>query len=311
MAADPHHYVYCLCASDADFYGEMAVVSAWLLRRVAPEARITLLIDEVSDAQPPSVLTQLRDLVHEHCVIRTGGETAVVRSRLLKVAARQVVEGDFVYLDADTLPVRPLDGLWVTKADVAGVRNPNGYSDCRARHFKRYRELGWGDSLPMLYLNSGVLLFRDTTGGREVGRLWEEFYHESAASGEPRDQLALAHAIASSAARVSVLPERYNAMIFARNNQKTVRNASIIHTWAGAGATRFEAVDRSVLHRAAKSLKRTGGLDTSLLERFLMTGDPWMEAKTFRDHLALREYRHAVHRAAIKVLQRPLARSRR
>ena len=107
--------LYILVSSPADVYTEQVLVSATSARRRNPSAVMLLLTD--SDTIVTPALQSLFDRV-----IRQDFQADIPpmkRSRLLKTGMRSLVEGDFLFIDADTIVARPLDGIDAMEAPLA------------------------------------------------------------------------------------------------------------------------------------------------------------------------------------------------
>ena len=112
--------VYVLSSLPGDLFAETAAISAASLRRVMPDARIELLVDQITHAHLRGSRAKVRDLADAVHKVRAPLERPLERSRYLKTVLRLTVPGDWVYLDADTVLSEPLDELW-TLADEAGA----------------------------------------------------------------------------------------------------------------------------------------------------------------------------------------------
>ena len=127
------------------------------------DLKLVALLDEVAGDLLSADLAPI-ERTFDQCVIVESRETDPVRSsRFLKTSMRKRIDGDFLFLDCDTLVRGPIDELFTVKAPfAAALQNNTAPSD---RFFPRhvvplYSELGWSSQKP-LYYNSGVMLMRD------------------------------------------------------------------------------------------------------------------------------------------------------
>src|SRR5580704_8513167 len=167
----PIHVCYVLSTNGEPYYGDLLAVSAKAVRRLYPDARMTIVTDERSLDFARPLADRLAASVRSAGTYR--GDVRV-RSRFAKTQVRELIDGDFLYLDADTLPVARFDELFACRAPLGAAldrnrTNPSGaFPADQAGYFQR---LGWPHPTP-LYVNSGVVFWRDCPAARELGRSW-------------------------------------------------------------------------------------------------------------------------------------------
>jgi len=105
----PPTICFVLAAKDLGLYADMAAVAALAVRRLHPQARIILVTDEPTACAIDHGSHALGNIVSEIIVQTTGTDDPIVSSRHLKTVLRQLVKGDYLYLDNDAIAVRPLD----------------------------------------------------------------------------------------------------------------------------------------------------------------------------------------------------------
>lgn len=252
----------------------MICVTAELTRRLHPDAVLIVVSDYYAVAQDNvsgSVLARVADEVRR---VPTPHGNAKFRSRYLKTTIRDHIRGDFVFLDADAVPVRPLYELFDIDADVAFALDRNVEP-------QRYRMDEWVTQLyatnrwgaPRLYFNSGVALYRDTAETRELFRQWHKLWNYTRQSGRDEDQPALNRVIdrGSSGVRVAVLPVRYNALVYLR--PRSVRAATVIHFLTGDWDRRSD----EVYYHLVQIYRQNGTVDDNLATQLLHHRYPWMD----------------------------------
>src|SRR5438552_19174300 len=99
----------------------MTAVAALSVRRLHPQAQIILVMDEPTARAIDRDNHALRKIVTGIVVRSTGTEEPCVGARYLRTILRQLIKGDYLYLDSDTVEMRRLDRTWGTGADVAVV----------------------------------------------------------------------------------------------------------------------------------------------------------------------------------------------
>src|SRR6266446_5540683 len=116
---------FVLTAKDLGLYADMAAVAALAVRRLHPRARIVLVADEPTARGIDHGSHALGNIVSEIIVEPTGADDPIISSRRLRTVLRQLVKGDYLYLDNDVIAVRPLDRGWPKGADLALARDWN------------------------------------------------------------------------------------------------------------------------------------------------------------------------------------------
>ncbi|MBN9420499.1 MAG: hypothetical protein J0I12_33955 [Candidatus Eremiobacteraeota bacterium] len=262
---------YILTCDRESRYAAYTLLSIALLRRLYPGVHVVLLTDPASKKVLESSPTGLLQAVDECVQFATSDPDVTVRSRELKIRARELLQGDFLQLDSDTLPVRSFDAIFESSGDLSVALDRNHI--CPYPHFPRwyvgtFQQLGWSCPTPRYY-NSGVIFWRDTQASREVSRLWlEAWQQQRRVAGIPFDQLSFNHAIDQLRPQVVELDIRYNALI--RASPWFGEQASILHfhvdqfgdtlgggdllgallqDWEKTGRVNWETVDRSLRSR--------------------------------------------------------------
>ena len=276
------NFVYVICASPADHFAEMAAVSMASLRLVHPNASIVAVMDDATFAGDTPGISAIRDVAQ--CVVpeTNGFGTPLLKSRYLKTNLRRIIEGDFVFLDSDTIILRPLNAIWETAADIAAApdldEEGRPYSMTEVQR-ELFTQLDWAPFRGH-FLNAGVFLMRDNDATRSLAdALAQDWRHFVETTGKPNDQLAFNHVLFRTA-RSTMLPTRFNAQI--RMNPLVARGAHIAHIFSG----RFDELNDTVLHVLSKRLKVEGHFDTDLLRDAIAAGHVWTELDSMKKCLA-------------------------
>jgi hypothetical protein len=281
-------FCYSLVDGAEGKYSRMARVSIALLRRVYPEAQIVLMVDQSTARGMKERGEPLLSEVHEVREVDVSGNGgAAFRSRFVKTMAPQIVRGPLVMLDVDALPLRRLDRLVKSRADLTGVvdRVPTIPVD----HFTEgwvaqiYQQMGWG-TVERPYFSSGVLKLGDSAPAWRLRREWHEIWRQcSEVTGDHQDQPALNAAIQRSRVRVKNLPLSYNAVVDAAPCYG--RGARVMHFSPNQpGGGRGE----SLMSYLVRQLEETGRIDWLQVEKARRCGSPWippaeeMTGRTFR-----------------------------
>lgn len=234
-------FVYDVISDGNDVYYEMAWASAWSLKKFNPEAYVLILTDEATisklgyDVRKKSarVIDELRTVVFD------GQYTNKEKSRWIKTNLRCLVDGDFLFIDTDTIITGCLSQLQDVQCPNIGMVLDN---NCHSSEISSYPiffnmyvkplRLIFGDTYCQntdVY-NSGIILVKDTPEAAEFFNSWHANWKISNSKGEPRDQLSLVKAVQDMPSVVTELPGIYNCQI--RNSIKFFYDALIIHTFS-------------------------------------------------------------------------------
>src|SRR5690349_2454849 len=146
---------YVIVSRGQDDYPAMACVSCQALRRVHPDAKVTLLCDKTTEAVLRKDHGYLLDLADAAIGIEVEALPSKATSRYVKTTMRRWIEGDFLYLDSDALPVRPFAEVFDTTGDLAAVQDRthlNPLDPSFPPHFvPLYQQLGWRYPLPRYF----------------------------------------------------------------------------------------------------------------------------------------------------------------
>ena len=99
------HVCYALSIDGHSVYADLVTISALCVKRIYPASKITILTDDSSVRNFGSALQRLLDVATEMRSVGKFFGSPRLRSRFVKTQARSQLEGDFLYLDADTVSV--------------------------------------------------------------------------------------------------------------------------------------------------------------------------------------------------------------
>lgn len=191
--ADKMQVLYVLVSDERDNYYQQALISITSLRDLMPDIPIVLLVDdktyntlEEDRAELKHMCTAIRVV---DCNSSMGNKE---KSRFLKTSMRNLVDGDFLYVDTDTVFTNKVSFLDLKDIELGAVRDMHGYVEWlfdrrndRRQFFKQKHFSSWikpltRDSfysdffLKDKYYNSGVMWVRDTLKTRNFFKRWHE-----------------------------------------------------------------------------------------------------------------------------------------
>ena len=224
--------LYVLVSGPGDVYLEQAYVSASSAARLNPDAPMVLLTDKVTadgwlQENPLSAL--FKALFGKIVVADLDPSLPPMqRSRLLKTGMRDYLEGDFLFIDADTLVARPLETIDSFPADLAAAPDLHclfAEHPHRRATINICKKLGYNPSNDQYYYNSGVLLVRDTPENHDFFVRWKKNYFAGLSHGVKPDQPSLAQT--NSTGQMKLLPDEWNCEV--QNGVRFLRDAFIFH----------------------------------------------------------------------------------
>lgn len=257
--------LYVLVSGPGDMYLEQAFISAASARKHNPEARIELLTDSATFSGISSRGQIAEDFLKLFDnIVRADLDPSLPgfkRSRLLKTGMRSYIEGDFLYIDSDTVIAKALDAIDGIDASIAACADLHcTFADHPHRDatISLCRKAGFDASSEQVYFNGGVMLVRDTPEASEFFRLWHENYLLSYDSGIRQDQPSLSRTNASLGHIVKELEGFWNCQL--QYGTRFLKDAYIVHyvctyIHSGEEGKLFRLNDPSTLLKV-----RTGGL---------------------------------------------------
>ena len=285
--------------SEADAFGEMTYLSVELARRLYPDATATVLTDTQTAESLEYEFETLKIID-----IPAKFESNAQRSRYLKTSMRQLVDGDFVFLDSDALPLQNFDETATHGAPFAAALDRN-------REFPEpafpewvlpsYDELGWQYPLEN-YFNSGVVFMADTPAMRQFSEQWHKNWREMLdRCGVHQDQPSLNHTLAKLGTETHQLPLACNAMVDA--SPYFSRGAKIVHYFLRGEDRTPDPV--SLLAHLIDHLRTTGEVDWQMVEQAAATSNAWVHPTgSVHIELATRHYFRAARLAASRIILR-------
>lgn len=230
--------VYVLVANEKNLYLEEMWVSIFSLRRHHPEATVKVLMD-IETKEYLSRFPQLTSMIDETVVVQTpAGYNAKQRSRQIKTTIRNVLKGDYIFIDTDTVICKPLDGI---VEDIRELKDFRGIAAVREGHVtmketlfpptgtvKRIFDIDISKS--PLMTNSGVMFVADIPFTHEFYKRWNENWKRSCfEKGNSQDQPSLYATDCQYGYVIRELSGIYNAQV--AMSLKYYADAVILHWW--------------------------------------------------------------------------------
>ena len=240
---------YALVSKGDDIYAAMQLVSLHTLRVRNPQAEVFVAMDETTHQR-------LEEL---HSPILTDATPVVVsippeygqvqRSRYLKTTMRERIQGDYLYLDGDTMVSDSLADIDDVKGDIAMVTDLNrpiemGRIEYGIRMAKKAGLFVEGTEKEP-YFNGGVMFVRDTEVTHAFFRKWHELWKKSVGNGVNLDQPALCETNRTMGHLIQEIPGIWNCQyrfLQYRYYEPYAKKAKILHYYTTFGLGAFLSV---------------------------------------------------------------------
>ncbi len=191
-------YLFVLTSSPKDFFCEQTLVAIASLRVHNPGAFITLLTDDKTAATLTGNRAALKDAVDELIALEIDEKfTPMMRSRYLKTVMRNVVEGDFLYMDSDiaivgdlSIPEEWRGGIYAVLDFHVNLHKAIN----RKKILNNAKMLGFSPILNDEIFNGGVMFASDTPEARAFFEKWHELWLYCLTKNFPYDMASLAEA---------------------------------------------------------------------------------------------------------------------
>ena len=156
--------VYVLTCAPEATYIEQALISIWSARYHNPDAHIVLLVDDKTNDLLVGKRAEVLEYVTEKVVIpfEDANATMMYRSRWIKTQVRQLVKGDFMFVDCDTVVNKSLEEIDGVEAEAAAVPESNlPIADFHPSLYESMEEnakkIGWNIAGEEYYYSSGLI----------------------------------------------------------------------------------------------------------------------------------------------------------
>lgn len=186
-----YNILYILVSNDEDNYYEQLLLSLISLKKHMPDSKVILLTDNFTFDNLVGFRSECKKYINEIKVIQFPHNTARHQiSRELKTKARLYIEGDYLFIDTDTLICKPF--LVCPEYEMSAVLDSHAnINEFRGQSDERNKAsiLGYPEA-DRIYLNSGVLFCKDTPSTREFYQRWNSLYTELFEKGIKSDQIS-------------------------------------------------------------------------------------------------------------------------
>lgn len=227
--------VYVLISSESDFFLEEFWVSLFSLRRFHPKDKVVVLTDHPT-AERVRDRPQLASMITDLKIIDFPDDyDGRLRSRTLKTSVRNLIDGDFLTIDTDTVICGSLD-----EVDNLPVKNIGMVPEMHGPFKNHITYQFITNELKRIYdtdvsgapywFNSGCMFVRDNEFTHEFFRKWNEEWKvatfQKNASSDQRPLLKVDHDYGYV---IECLPGAYNCQVAL--SIQYFHEAKILHFW--------------------------------------------------------------------------------
>lgn len=224
--------VYVLTCAPEATYIEQALMAVWSARYHNPDAHIVLMVDDKTDKLLTGNRGEINNYISEKIVLPFEDEslTPMYRSRWIKTQVRQMIEGDFLFIDCDTICCRSLAEVDAFDYEVAAVGDNNTpfqediYKNGTIENVLR---IGCDISMEKYYFSSGVVYCKDTKNVHRLYELWHRYWLEGTEVGVNIDQPAFAKANIELGHIITSIDDCYNCVLYTQTYK--LPEAAILH----------------------------------------------------------------------------------
>lgn len=223
--------VYVLASDCDDFFYEQCLISVLSARKSNPDGHIVLVCDDSTRLSLTGLRSEIIDLVSEIIEVPfTPDVDNFIRSRRMKLLLRELIKGDFLYVDCDTIIIQDLSEVDKWPYSVAAVLD--GHSKLKGHPMWSFFErqnahLDYPFEQIDSYFSGGVIFSRDDDTSRLFFNTWNQNYQISIKSGIKLDEPPLSKTNYDLEFVISELDGRWNCQV--RFGALYLANAKILH----------------------------------------------------------------------------------
>lgn len=223
--------VYVLVSSEKDYYFEEFLISYYSLKMYNPKTDVWLITDDVTSQRIEKFLNILNVDVHKVSIDFASSISPRLRSRYIKTSIREIVGGDFLYLDCDTLISGSLEEVFELKTPVNMVLDEHRklQKEERSKDIEKKVKIFEPSfhSLYDRYFNSGVIFCRDCKEAHDFFDEWNKEYKKSNQYGNLQDQPPLHFVNIKRKCVITEIDGKFNCQM--DRGVKYLHDARVIH----------------------------------------------------------------------------------
>lgn len=242
---------YVLTSSRNDVFYEQLMVSIKSVKYHMKKQKIVVVVD----TDTYKTFTGDRKSIFEYAEvisIKTPNKYSQKESsRWLKTSLRNIIDGDFLFVDCDTVICRDFMGEVIDEPLAMVLEFNHMLSEHTKRNklywINRFAECGWEFDSNELF-NSGVMWVKDTPETRRFFSLWNEYWQKTLEHGVSADQPALNYINQTKLKMISILDGTWNCQVSsAPAGVEYLSEAKIIHYFHFNNDSAYKLCDLNVI----------------------------------------------------------------
>lgn len=233
--------IYSVVSSIDNYYLEQAFISIYSLKIHNPNAKVALVIDEGTLFVYNQNKTEIKNLIDELIVVKVDQSLSnLQKSRFLKTNLRNYINGDFLFIDSDTIICDKLDEIDTFDFDMGAVKDrhqeiKNNLSKKYIYPTTDYFGIEFS-SEDQLYLNSGVIYVKDNNNTKIFYDEWHRQWRKGLSNKISIDQPSFKKASLLHPNVIRELDGEWNCQIL-DGGLSYLSKAKIIHYYASGKET--------------------------------------------------------------------------
>lgn len=225
--------VYILVSSPQDYFLEQTILSAYSVKKYNSDANIVVLADQDTAKSLVGNRSRINEYVTELKVVEVPADYNMMqRSRFLKTSIPKYVDGDFIYMDSDTVVAGSLDDSYNGVYHIGMIRDENleEYGDDVKNWISdNCVKVGWQDLSQEKGYNGGVLVVKRSAKSEQFFDRWHKNWLECCSKGYDRDQLALTKSNIECDYVIQEIKGKFNSQVAKFEADKYQADVRIIH----------------------------------------------------------------------------------
>lgn len=258
--------VYVITSDDKDPFLEQLYLSMFSLRKYSPSSNIIIVTDTATAASFYGFRKVISDYADNVVVAEVPEKyDKMQRSRFIKTSLRELVKGDYLYIDSDTIVADDLSSIDHMESPLMAV--PDFH--CSMKNHPAYKALKQfcdNNSISLegheYWFNGGLMYAKDDPIVYSFYSEWHKEWKRHADIGCPTDQQSLLVANGICGFPIKKLGNEWNCQIL-YNGLRYLSNAKIIHYFA-SGLKNSSGIEQPYVFQNKKHynyIKETGNFD--------------------------------------------------
>jgi hypothetical protein len=234
-------YLYVLSSDNSDNYLEQTLMSITSLKLNMPDAFVSLLVDDITEKNLTGRRSEILKLVDEYKPVNIDSVfNKKARSRWLKTSMRRLIDGDFLYIDGDTVISDKLDDIDKKDIDIGAVLEDHTclyeYEKSRPARLKLIKKMfkahGFDSFDYKIYFNGGIIFCRDCKTVQNFFDEWHRLWLHCFKLNMLTDQASLNYANYNLNKPITELPGIWNCQLIHDGALRYIHEAKILHYFA-------------------------------------------------------------------------------